>query len=369
MIIFVTTCKGRAQHIEQTLPRNLADNADFPDCKFVVLDYSSQDHLQEYLLNNHAKDIETGRLVVYSYPGAERFHVAHAKNLAARCGLIEGADILVTLDADNYTGPGFARWVADNLTAPRTFLCPDFPLIQSLPHGPDRPLRGFAGRLAIRAQDFIKMGGYDETYDTWRGEDIDMISRLLRTGGYTMKHIPTRLLGAIPHSAEVRFAEYPHARQYENRREVKIIDARKETVVNFGRFGLGTVYRNYRWTPIELTPVPTRVFGIGLQKTGTSSLHEAFKILGYDSFHWGEGESPVIWHEMQTACRSKMLERWYAACDLPIPLLYKRLDRAYPGSKFILTIRDEGDWLKSVEGLWDAEAQSDPVGVGQVPFH
>jgi len=29
-------------------------------------------------------------------------------------------------------------------------------------------------------------------------------------------------------------------------------------------------------------------------------------------------------------------------------VLYKELDRAYPGSKFILTVRDEVDWLRSV---------------------
>ena len=51
--------------------------------------------------------------------------------------------------------------------------------------------------------------------------------------------------------------------------------------------------------------------------------------------------------------RSKTLERFYALSDLPIPLLYKKLDRAYPGSKFILTIRPEEDWIKSVERLWD----------------
>jgi hypothetical protein len=34
-------------------------------------------------------------------------------------------------------------------------------------------------------------------------------------------------------------------------------------------------------------------------------------------------------------------------------LLYRELDKAYPDSKFILTIRDEEKWVKSVERLWD----------------
>lgn len=106
---------------------------------------------------------------------------------------------------------------------------------------------------------------------------------------------------------------------------------------------------------IELKPIPTRIFGIGMHKTATTSLHEALKILGFDSFHWGKGEAPLIWQEMISLGRSKTLEQWYALSDLPIPLLYKELDKAYPGSKFILTVRDENDWLKSVERLWSYE--------------
>jgi hypothetical protein len=126
-------------------------------------------------------------------------------------------------------------------------------------------------------------------------------------------------------------------------------------VVNYGKFGCGVVTKNFDCDRISLKPVPTRVFGIGLHKTATSSLHEAFKKLGLDSFHWGTGEAPLIWHEMNALGRSKTLEQWYALSDLPIPLLYQQLDKAYLGSKFILTIRDENDWLKSVSKLWDAE--------------
>jgi hypothetical protein len=227
-------------------------------------------------------------------------------------------------------------------------------LIQSLPHGPSRPQRGYAGRLAIRAQDFVKMGGYDETFSTWRGEDIDLVCRLRRLG-YAMRHIDNRYLNTIAHSGDVRFKEYPEARQYERKEEFKIIDSRTETVVNYGKFGLGSVYRDFAPEPIELAPVPTRIFGIGMHRTATTSLHAAFQILGFDSFHWGEGEAPLIWDEMTSLGRSKTLERWYALSDLPIPLLYQKLDQVYPGSKFILTVRNEDDWLKSVERLWSYE--------------
>ena len=53
MIVFCTTCRGRADHVEKTLPQNLADN---PNSKFVLLDYNSQDNLVPYLKANHAND-------------------------------------------------------------------------------------------------------------------------------------------------------------------------------------------------------------------------------------------------------------------------------------------------------------------------
>lgn len=348
-VVLCTTCKGRLEHIQQTLPRNLADN---PNATFVLLDYSSDDNLAPYLKENHAADIASGHLVVYQFDTTGPFQMAHAKNMAARLGIIEGADVLVTLDADNFAGQNFDRFVADNIK-PGTFLCPDFPRIKSLPHGPLRPARGYAGRLAIRPQEFVKMGGYCETFDTWRGEDIDMIARMRRLG-FTMTHIEDRFLNAIPHTAAVRFKEYPHAQQFETEGEWKAIYRGTATIVNYGRFGCGLARRNFGTETIELKPVPTRVLGLGMQRTCTSSLHAAFKQLGYDSFHWDSNQKAwAIWAEMNASGRSITLERSYALCDTPIPMLFRELDDSYPGSKFILTVRDESKWLKSVAALWD----------------
>lgn len=360
-IAFCTTCKGRTQHLRQTLSKNIADNADYDNCVFVVLTYISDKQTIGYLLSKHADDIASGRLVVYAYHDYNTpFRMALSKNIAARCGILEGGEILVTLDADNYSGVGFAHFVANSFrepgVVPGIFMCPNYLLIKSLPHGASRPARGYAGRLAVWAQTFVKVGGYDEIYDTWRGEDIDMNFRLQRMG-YSMRYIDNGYLNALNHNAEVRFKEYPHAQCYEDSKELEVIRARTQTVVNYGKFGLGHVRRwsSNSYTDIVIKPIPTRVFGIGLHKTATSSLHEAFKLLGLDSFHWGKGESPLIWQEMNALGHSKTLEQWYALSDLPIPLLYKQLDKAYPGSKFILTIRDEDDWVKSVCKLWDAK--------------
>jgi hypothetical protein len=78
-------------------------------------------------------------------------------------------------------------------------------------------------------------------------------------------------------------------------------------------------------------------------------LNKALIDLGYDSAHWKSAHwAKAIWEEMRATGVSSTLERNYAVCDLPIPLLYRELDKAYPGSKFILTVRDEDAWVASV---------------------
>jgi hypothetical protein len=365
-IAFCTTCKGRTQHLKLTLPKNLADNAAYPNAVFVVLDYNSDDDIQQYLWGTHLDDIKSGRLVIYSYLNGGKWLIAHAKNMAIRCGMLEHADIICTLDADNFTGPDFAQFIADKFNAsmnPRQmFLYPDFAAIKRMPWDDTRPRRGFAGRLAMYADSFVKIGGYDEIFKIWGSEDIDMLGRLNRAG-YTGQFFDSKDLQVISHGPEVRFKEYPEAQNNEHKWHSKQIDMRIERVVNDGNFGCGMVYKSngsaMGTTPIELQKLPTRIFGIGMQKTGTNSLHEAFKVLGFDSFHWGTGQAALMWYEMQALGRSKTLERWYAFSDNPFPLLYEKLDKAYPGSKFILTCRNESDWLKSVERLWSYEHNPD----------
>lgn len=42
-----------------------------------------------------------------------------------------------------------------------------------------------------------------------------------------------------------------------------------------------------------------------------------------------------------------LLDEYDAASDVPIPVLYRQLDMAYPGSRFVLLKRDPMDWARS----------------------
>lgn len=359
-IACVTTCRGRLAHIKQTLPVNIRDCAR-DNVVFVLLDYNDQTGLKQYILNEHGDDLASGRLVYYHNRTAERFHMAHAKNQAHRCAALEGADILVTLDADNFTGAGFADYIRSQYRDPAlSFLYPDFSVLPPKgqrfnPHNPTRLGRGFAGRLIIRTRDFFKAGGYNEVFDTWRGEDIDIIARLNRLG-FKKAAINSVFLNAIAHGSKIRFSEYPEAQKYENDEIYSVTEHAHDTVVNNGRIGCGEVYRLLGASPINLERLPTRIFGIGFQRTGTTSLQTAFESLGFDSGHWVSADwSRTIWQEMNRWGRSRTLEKYQALCDNPIPILYRKLDVAYPGSKFVLTIRDEDEWIESVRQFWTYE--------------
>lgn len=342
-IAFCVTCKGRAGHLERTLPMNLLANYESENVVIVVLDYNSRDHLGDYLHAHHRADMKRGRLSTYRFTEPTKFRMAHAKNLAHRLGMMEGANVLVNLDADNYTGPGFGQYLAKEFaTDERIFLWAN--MVKG------KMDRGISGRIAVRHDAFVAVGGYDEKFESWSCDDKDINLRL-RMNDWEGREIEEQYLSAILHNDRVRFRDYPEVLKASDSQDFEPRPC--AAIVNRGSFGMGVVYKNFEPEPIEVGPLPTRIFGIGMHKTGTTSLHHALTILGYDSAHWKSAHwAKKIWDEMIVSGKSETLEKNYALSDLPICLLYKELDAAYPGSKFILTMRDEKTWIESVRKHW-----------------
>ena len=89
-----------------------------------------------------------------------------------------------------------------------------------------------------------------------------------------------------------------------------------------------------------------KVFGVGLQKTGTTSLGKALQLLGYTVVESEIDREPLYRGDMQAlfAC----FDTYDAAEDNPWSILYKELHQKFPDAKFILTIRDEEKWIRSM---------------------
>lgn len=91
-----------------------------------------------------------------------------------------------------------------------------------------------------------------------------------------------------------------------------------------------------------------KIFGIGLNKTGTTSLHQAFGTLNIRSFHYSAKLKEIIRYEKASGMPIlSSLSNYKAFLDHPIETHFIELDQQYPGSKFILTIRDLHSWLES----------------------
>lgn len=112
-----------------------------------------------------------------------------------------------------------------------------------------------------------------------------------------------------------------------------------------------------------------KIFCIGFQKTGTTSLGQALEILGYRVCGPVGVTNPQIQHQALQWAQDRA-PHYDAFQDNPWPLLYKELDALYPGSKFILTTRKPRSWLRSMKkyfGNYEAAAENWIYGEGVTP--
>lgn len=90
-----------------------------------------------------------------------------------------------------------------------------------------------------------------------------------------------------------------------------------------------------------------KIIGVGFQKTGTSTLREALKILDFKVKDTTPRALVPILRGNYDKIR-RILDGYDAMEDTPWYMIYRELDQMYPGSKFILTIRDPDTWYTSV---------------------
>lgn len=98
----------------------------------------------------------------------------------------------------------------------------------------------------------------------------------------------------------------------------------------------------------------TKVFCIGLNKTGTTSLGDALQTLGMSRSGWSlqAAEFTLCWHEKRFPDEIvQVVEKYDCFEDLPWPLYFEELDKRNPDARFILTTRKTDDaWLRSIQG-------------------
>ena len=98
----------------------------------------------------------------------------------------------------------------------------------------------------------------------------------------------------------------------------------------------------------RLKPKSLKIFGIGLSQTGTRSLAQALTRLGFNVIHSPDDEI-TLKELMAGKYDFSILKDFDGITDITVAPFYAQLDKLFPNSRFILTIRDKEFWLRSLE--------------------
>lgn len=96
-----------------------------------------------------------------------------------------------------------------------------------------------------------------------------------------------------------------------------------------------------------------KVIGIGLPKTGTSSLAVALNNNNIPTIHFGDPECNEIIDKMYKGIYTYSVLDKYMGITNAFEMLFPQIDHAYPGSKFIYTYRNKESWLVSAKDHWE----------------
>src|SRR5262245_49667382 len=92
-----------------------------------------------------------------------------------------------------------------------------------------------------------------------------------------------------------------------------------------------------------------RILGVGLSKTGTTSLHRALCRLGFKSLHFDDQRLNDVIVGTNDTPDFRRYDDLDAVLDIPAACFFEELMHAYPDCKCILTVRDENQWWRSIE--------------------
>lgn len=170
-ITIVTTCMDRLDDLKETYIKNMSDNWSYKNVDFLLLDYNStKDDVVRWVKNNGKlqRASKAGRFSFFRTEDPRYYSMAHSRNI---CFRLASGDIVLSVDADNFTNKGFAEYVnrLANQEDGKMFFA--------------KGKRMLRGRLGFFKDDFVNiLGGYDESLEGYGHEDHDLMHRAWGAG-------------------------------------------------------------------------------------------------------------------------------------------------------------------------------------------
>ena len=220
VVTLSTCCRNRAEHVKETFLKNLEDNQQ-EYVRFLLVNYNSQDDLDEWAREHLAQYIPSGRVLYVHEKTADRFKHAHARNVAIRAC---NSDVICNVDADNFTGENFGRWLRE-----RYLDSTGKPMFTAWVKG--APSGDIFGRISFMRKHVIALGGYNEDLNYWGVEDWDIVKRAERAGLQGVQYPKRFEVKPVAHSQESRLDD---GAQDSTRNSM-----RKSSQIQIAKFGTG----------------------------------------------------------------------------------------------------------------------------------
>ena len=215
LISFCIPCMNRTYNLEDSMPHFIKAANESPPVEILILNYNSQDNLAEFIKG--VSGLKKGNTLSYvKYEGEKYYHLAHAWNLAVRASV---GDYIVIAGAD-------AIFEKDYVKTLRGLINNNYTWMRA---------RRYKGIVAIKRNVFMEIGGYDERFEVYGGEDKDLEARLIRKKE-KFGLIPRNLVNVIRTPQSKKLVNYtPNISQDEAERlELKILSEDK-IVANKGK--------------------------------------------------------------------------------------------------------------------------------------
>lgn len=172
-----------------------------------------------------------------------------------------------------------------------------------------------------------------------RGADFDVVRHALK---HAVRTVPP---GADPCHVASYIRSLPRSAQV----EVERLGLADQT----NQAGIEEVEQAVAGDLVNLGPLrkPFKVFGLGLPGTGTHSLTKALRALCFDAVNF-PADRATLEALVRGDVQFPLLAHYDGIIGLTVVPYVEQLDRAWPGSKFILTVSEEQGWLDSCRMQW-----------------
>jgi len=199
-ISICTSCMNRFEHLKKTYLHNIEEGLKYPNIEFVLLNYNSQDGMDEWVKENLQDYIDRG-IIKYIYSNeSEYFKMSRTKNITGRAAT---GEIITWVDADNYLNSDILFDVNN-----------EFILNEKIVMKPDTGKDGnwdSGCQIYVKKEHFEKVNGYDESFIGWGYDDLDFSERVRLYNHLELKYLENRKLmhkKAIAHEEQERLVKY-----------------------------------------------------------------------------------------------------------------------------------------------------------------